>query len=513
MRPVRLHIRGNLPGWLLNLVVFGILLTAVLGYYSWQERQTRRLFAQNAEVYGAVLADLIGMHVQYALRAEQGIEEILRATVTNTARFVDYLDNIEPFTADELTRFAAEAGLVGIMIAHPEGNPVVGPAGWILPTEIPAAAGGDDFRLLADRHLYLLQLPGKLTGSSIILGVTASVSERLQGELSLDRLLTQLAALPGIASVHFDGGEVTPVAAAEGLNAFQRFPVAGRELQVQLDLSPIEARTRQLREAFIAFSLLLALLGVGFSWLLYRQQQRRLQQALDFGQDLSRQREEAALGRAAAAIAHEVRNPLNAISMGLQRLQLESRELSGQHREMVGGMREAVRRTNGIVTDLQRYAQPLQPQRTVVDLATLVADVIRLYQVQAHTQRVFVTCRGESPCLFKADAALLAQLVENFFKNSLEAQPDGGDIVLCWGADTATVWLEVINDGFLLPPEEAPRMLEPYMTRKSQGSGLGLAMVARIVAAHDGRIEFSHPAPQRIAIRVYLPKGAPEETL
>ncbi|WP_242445596.1 histidine kinase dimerization/phospho-acceptor domain-containing protein [Chromatium okenii] len=96
--------------------------------------------------------------------------------------------------------------------------------------------------------------------------------------------------------------------------------------------------------------------------------------AIAYERRLSRQREEAGLGRAAAAIAHEIRNPLNAMAMGLQRLQLEADELLPAHRRLLDIVFAAVGRTNSTVTGLLDYARPLHPRRERLALDALVSE-------------------------------------------------------------------------------------------------------------------------------------------
>jgi len=256
---------------------------------------------------------------------------------------------------------------------------------------------------------------------------------------------------------------------------------------------------------FYAFSTALALLGGLLSFLLYRQQSSHLAQAHDYERRISAERENASLGRAAASIAHEIRNPLNALKMGLQRLQLEGNEITPEHQRLVDLMLDAVRRTNGIVSSLLNFARPQTPERTPMRLDLLVKDVLDLYLPRCKELGIRVAQDMGCNTTISGDPDLLHQAVENLLKNAIEAQPDGGFLNLGLGRKGHELFFQVENGGFTHPPSEAERILDPYFTTKTTGTGLGLSITRRIIRAHDGRIHIQSKNPGTINITFYLP--------
>jgi len=505
--------RPLLAGWQLNLLAFGCLILVVMGYYFWQTRQIRTALQARVQAQSTMLAGVIRLNVENATASRQGIEEILQTFLGNTGRFVEYLDQIEPFSASELGEFAAEAGLDGISIQRQDGSITAGPHHWINPERRQQLAAADPgLHWFGAQHLYVLKREIQSGSAFIAVGFAAEQIEKLQKKLGIESFIAELAGSPGIRYVKLDPQlpESSPKGGLEldiKASAVEtQVVVDNKRLLIGLDNSSFLQRNRQLWTEFFAFSLGLSLLGGGFSWLLYHYQNKNLWQMQNFEQQLSRQREDAHLGQATAAIAHEIRNPLNAISMGLQRLQLESRELNPHHSALIVTMRDAVQRTNKIVTGLQRYAQPLTPGEETVNLSELVQRVITLYQPQIALQQIKLDCRLADNCQSMGDELLLGQVIENLVKNSLEAQVDGGWIQVQTGSDATHVWLEITNGGFNLTAEETEKISQPYFTTKTQGTGLGLATVQRIVQAHQGRLRFSRPEPQSLKVRIDLPK-------
>ena len=223
-----------------------------------------------------------------------------------------------------------------------------------------------------------------------------------------------------------------------------------------------------------------------------------------FERRLAKEREDAVLGRAAATIAHEVRNPLNALGIGLQRLQIEKNELNLEHQHLVDLMLDAVRRANGIVSGLLSYACPRRPEHKIMRLDLLAENILNLYQYRCKELDIKVTKRIDFREPISGDPDLMSQVVENLLKNAVEAQPNGGSLHLEVGRQNHRIVLKVRNGGFRLPPDQAERILEPYFTTKTTGSGLGLPIAQRIVQAHGGHLEVKVAEKETVEIAVHL---------
>ena len=506
------------PPWLGHLLVFGLLFALVLGWFVVQTRQAQRAFQEDVGEHARLLADAVILHARGALLAEDVLDRILTRFLGQSARFVDYLDGVAAFRAEELTAFATETGLAVIRILRPDGA-VQGPADW-------TSAGPLDCRHLERLirqpkvHTILFGVASSGGGGCVLVGMDSRQTEALESAIGLERALAAVAELPGVVSVRLDGEtridaalppdtglpRITLGQAADGrLVARASAPVAGAELRLELDAGPLQRMRARLWWELVAFVLVLVLTGSAGTWVLYRHQQAQERERLGYERRLSRQREEAGLGRAAAAIAHEIRNPLNAMAMGLQRLQLEADELTDEHRRLLGLVREAVQRTNGTVTGLLDYARPIQPRRARLALDALVADHLALYDaaLRAAGLRLELSLKPDTGVF--ADPDLLRQVLDNLLRNAIEAAPAGSALQVGLGAVGKDIRLTLENGGLELPEPEVERLLEPWVTTKTQGTGLGLAISQRLITAHGGRLALAVPEPGRLRVSVFLP--------
>ncbi|MBE0585152.1 MAG: HAMP domain-containing histidine kinase [Desulfofustis sp.] len=196
--------------------------------------------------------------------------------------------------------------------------------------------------------------------------------------------------------------------------------IGDNRLIVALEAGHFQKRIIQMRKELGFFVLFLVAIGVFTSWWLYRSQRNRLEQAREFERQLAKQHEEAALGRASSTITHELRNPLNAISIGLQRLQYEADELSSEHRQLLTGMREAVARSNNVINRLRQYIHDFRIETDLVDVGELIKTVIDLYRKDFTDKAIALDLEIGSVVTIHGDRDLLGQLFDNLVRNALE---------------------------------------------------------------------------------------------
>jgi signal transduction histidine kinase len=274
---------------------------------------------------------------------------------------------------------------------------------------------------------------------------------------------------------------------------------------VGVDADYLTLFNRRLWRGFFIFSTALAIFGGVLSLLLYRGQKRELAGVRSFERELSRSREEASLGRAAAAISHEIRNSLNAVTMGLQRLQVESPLLSSENRRLMELMSSAVGRANDTVAGLLRYARPPRPRIEAVFLGLVVKNCLELYRDRAGVAGIRFSEESGLEEPVSGDPGLLGQVVDNLIKNAIEAQPGGGFVAVATGRQGGEGFLRVSNAGFRLSEEDLDRVFEPYFTTKADGTGLGLSIASRIIQAHGGRMNARILEKDQLEIAFYIP--------
>lgn len=502
------------PTWKANLLIFGILILIVVLYFFWQIHAAEKTFIVHVQEHTRMIATLIRLNAANAMAARDVTEEIMATFLGHTARFVDYLDAVEPFSESELSAFAAETGLTGITVVSRSGSITQGPAGWLSIADPICASDNHILHHNPAAGLYYLILPGAET-QCIAVGLTDARIEALQQQISLPELLNTLTGLSNIRYVRIekDPAQTAPFSRPDiallGHHANRlaeaRLSMGPDMLVVGMEAGFYFVRIQHLKHELAVFSVLIALLGLFFSWLLYRYHNAWLEQMRQFERRLAKEQEDATLGRATATIAHEIRNPLNAISMGLQRLQIEARDLADDHRSLIGVILQAVHRTNGIITDLRRFVGPVTPKRQIVDVGVLIADVLALYHRECLARGITAHCDASHGPLIRADHDLLEVVIGNLIKNAIEAQPQGGIIQISSQQKGDGVAISFENGETRLPSENISHILQPWFTTKTQGSGLGLAIVNRIIQAHCGRIEVMIPKPGWIRIVIWMP--------
>ncbi|MCD6293005.1 MAG: GHKL domain-containing protein, partial [Deltaproteobacteria bacterium] len=239
----------------------------------------------------------------------------------------------------------------------------------------------------------------------------------------------------------------------------------------------------------------------------------RLSEARHNEQFLAQEREDAVLGRAAAAIAHEIRNPLNAINLGLQRLELEESGLLAEYTPLTSAMRNAVSRANTIVGDLSRFAQPLTIAAENIAIESLLKDILALYQSEAELLKIKISLTANDKQRqrdIEADPTLLAQALENICKNAIEAQPEGGFLDIRLQVCQQECQITFSNGGCTVKPADLKKITEPWFSTKTRGTGLGLALVERIIKTHNGRFTVICSQSGILQQDIFLPRRQPK---
>lgn len=211
--------------------------------------------------------------------------------------------------------------------------------------------------------------------------------------------------------------------------------------------------------------------------------------------ELVRHERLAALGELAAVMAHEVRNPLGVIFNSLTTLKRLVR-LEGDAEMLIHIVGEEADRLNRIVGDLLDFVRPYELTRKLVDVETLVMSAVdsAAQALAAPNVRVVTEVPDGLPA-FPLDAHLVKQALVNLIVNAVQAMPKGGVVTVRASTESrgSGQWLriDVSDQGVGLTPQVAERIFQPFFTTKATGTGLGLAVVKRIVDAHFGEVTAS----------------------
>lgn len=217
----------------------------------------------------------------------------------------------------------------------------------------------------------------------------------------------------------------------------------------------------------------------------------------------------AALGTLAAGVAHEVKNPLHALSLNLHLLTQELDSPEPSKVEFAGYLdilRSEIQRIHRIVENFLRFSKPSIPEVKPLDLNALVERVLSLVAFEAADQGVTIETEFDATLDSVAgDEGQLAQVVLNLVINALQAMPSGGCLALATRGHDGWAELTVKDTGEGIPPELFPQIFDPYFTTRPGGVGLGLAIAHRIVEGHHGMIDVETTAGKGTVMVVRLP--------
>ena len=219
-----------------------------------------------------------------------------------------------------------------------------------------------------------------------------------------------------------------------------------------------------------------------------------------------RQDRMAAVGRLAASIAHEIRNPLAAMRGSIQMLRSEMDVTTEQAQLMEIILRESDR-LNKIVADYLNYARPRPAELKNVDISALVADTFKLLRNSAELNigHVLEEDLPNRPAIVSGDPEQLKQVCWNIARNALKAMPDGGKFTVSLAEiDANRLRLSFGDTGCGMTPEQVERLFEPF-TSTTGGTGLGLSIVYQIIRDHSGTINVRSRQGQGTTITIELP--------
>jgi signal transduction histidine kinase len=221
----------------------------------------------------------------------------------------------------------------------------------------------------------------------------------------------------------------------------------------------------------------------------------------------------AALGRLTSGITHEVKNPLNAMRIHLELLRVRLAQAaapSGLSQEVTDNLdviAHEIQRLDRVVQGFLRFIRPQDVRLAPVDVNDVLQEVARVARPAAAESAVEIVLDLASGLpRVTADAELITQACVNLVTNGVQAMPGGGTLSLVSRrAPRGGVEIRVVDQGVGIPPEESDKIFRLYYTTKSGGSGIGLALVYRIVQMHDGRIDVDSTPGKGTTMIVTLP--------
>lgn len=218
----------------------------------------------------------------------------------------------------------------------------------------------------------------------------------------------------------------------------------------------------------------------------------------------------ATIGRLAGGVAHEIRNPLAILRMGLDNIAKSLPEKPERAQAFLPDVYEAVSRMQNIVAELLKFGAPAPPAVEDVSLEKLVEEAVSALRGRIESQQVSYTYRAEPgvPDTVHIDPRSIQEVLTILITNALDAMPTGGALSIRTVTATGErkgIKLEVADTGAGVPQEIQHQVFEPFFTTRRGQLGLGLPVAATVLRLHDGRLQIRNQEQGGVCAEVFLP--------
>jgi PAS domain S-box-containing protein len=227
---------------------------------------------------------------------------------------------------------------------------------------------------------------------------------------------------------------------------------------------------------------------------------RRIQDEIEISRQMS------ASGRTTRGVAHEVKNPINAIVLHLQLLQTKLKQIDPDTRRHMDIIGNEIHRLDRVVQILVDFTRPRDLRLEEIDMRRLLEDVIMLATPDTDQHGVTVKRKlGTEPLGVRVDLDVMKQAILNVIINGMQAMPEGGVLTISLRREVDSVVTEIRDQGVGIPHELQEKIFELYFTTRKGGSGIGLAQTYQALQWHYGSIDFETVEGQGTTFRLRLP--------
>ena len=330
----------------------------------------------------------------------------------------------------------------------------------------------------------------------------------LIGSKEEDRFLKSSLQSNRVFSRHYQ-----PTQGEEIFEVVKSFSLKGKTMGlIRIGYSPKEILPvlSQIKKNVALSVFFFLILGISAITLIGVNQNRHLKKMKDMEDRIQLAERLSSLGHLAAGVAHEIRNPLNAIGMGLQRLKREFLPQNEPNKQEYISFMELIlkeiKRVNEIIEQFLTLSRPFQLNLTKSLLQDLLKNLIALFQEEASSLGITLQTEisTELPVI-KMDPERLTQALINIMKNGMQAMRQGGTLRVETKLLKDAVEVMISDSGSGIPPDQMEKIFNYYYTTKEKGAGLGLPIAHRIIEAHGGRLKIESRVDSGTKVIITLP--------
>jgi signal transduction histidine kinase len=488
-----------------------------------------------------------------------GLEESVAEYLLEAVHRVDQMDREKPLTPSDLQSLIDQYLITSIEIYGPDGNLI---KSW--PTPSPPVDKGLFLHELIKKkrsvfinlfgkpfigeiHWFSIAIWRKITPGIIALHLSEDQMKRLFHQFAIQRSISDIGLREGILFISVQDAHLNTLAHTDStyIGRKEDDPFLKSSLQSQQPLSRLHQSKKgeEVYEVVKSFSikdkpmglirigyspkeiypvlnqikknvalsiLFFLILGVSAITLIWVNQNRHLRKMREMEDQIQLAERLSSLGHLAAGVAHEIRNPLNAIGMGLQRLKREFLPQDESKKEEYVSFTELIskeiRRVNEIIEQFLTLSRPFQLELKLSSLEELLKNLITLFQEEASSQGITLQLEITSKLpLIKMDEERLTQAFINIMKNGMQAMEKGGILHIETRSLKDHVNVVISDSGFGISPETMEKIFNYYFTTKEKGVGLGLPIAHRIIEAHGGQSKVESRVGVGTKVTITLP--------
>lgn len=287
-------------------------------------------------------------------------------------------------------------------------------------------------------------------------------------------------------------------------------------LRIGLDYSPVlNLQKVILRQSLIRIMILLIIGFILFSYsisiqniqLLENEKEKITNEVYSLQHDLRQKEKMSAVGELAAGIAHEIRNPLGAISMTVQRLSREFKpeKDADELKCLLNIIRKEIDHISNSIKNLLQFSKPAPLQRSQNRIDKIITKIISLYQNKAEETGITLKRSDQTEAQAFVDAVKIEDCLVNLLENALAATPSGGSIEFGLRKRQNTIIITLKDTGVGIPEKNLSKIFNLYYTTKANGTGLGLAHAQQIISEHGGTIRVDSRENKGTTFTIALP--------